>query len=188
MCTVSWEKRTSTIVPIRLTDGKRAKHVNLLHISDPSRPQRGTFRIWIKNLSRLMSSQLSKYKVRKYICDRCRHYFHSNEKLESHITDCQKLNDCAIILPTEDNKWLSFRNYSRKERIPFIVYSDLKCTLEKTAKNGEDHKSHTNQHHKVFSIAYYLRCSYDDSLSYFRIRRDTDCISWVKQLEKLAHA
>ncbi|XP_032683659.1 uncharacterized protein LOC116850005 isoform X2 [Odontomachus brunneus] len=148
MCTVSWEKRTSTIVPIRLTDGKREKHVNLLHISDPSRPQRGTFRIWIKNLSRLMSSQLSKYKVRKYICDRCRHYFHSNEKLESHITDCQKLNDCAIILPTEDNKWLSFRNYSRKERIPFVVYSDLKCTLEKTAKNGEDHKSHTNQHHK----------------------------------------
>ncbi|XP_032683640.1 uncharacterized protein LOC116849990 isoform X2 [Odontomachus brunneus] len=96
-----------------------------------------------------MSSQLSKYKVRKYICDRCRHYFHSNEKLESHITDCQKLNDCAIILPTEDNKWLSFRNYSRKERIPFIVYSDLKCTLEKTAKNGEDHKSHTYQHHKL---------------------------------------
>jgi len=41
------------------------------------------------------------------------------------------MNDCAIRLPSEDDKWLSFNNYCRKERVPFIVYADLECILEK---------------------------------------------------------
>ncbi|XP_032690434.1 uncharacterized protein LOC116853444 [Odontomachus brunneus] len=182
-------EKNESIVPVRLSDGKREKHVNLLRISEPRDRYTGHF-AWIKDLSRLISSQLSKKKVRKYICDRCLHYFYSNEKLESHAVDCEKLNDCAILLPSEDNKWLSFSNHSRKERVPFVVYADLECTLEKTVSEKEEEgcTSHAYQHHKVFSIAYYLRCSYDDSVSYFRCRRDTDCISWfVEQLEKLAH-
>ncbi|XP_032689782.1 uncharacterized protein LOC116853041 [Odontomachus brunneus] len=182
-------EKNESIVPVRLSDIKREKHVNLLHISNPQRDHNTGHFAWIKDLSRLMSSQLSKKKARKYICDRCLHYFHSNEKLESHTTDYEKLNDCAILPPSEDNKWLNFRNYSRKERVPFVVYADLECILQKTVSEKEEEgcTSHAYQHHKVFSIVYYLRCSYDDSLSYFR-SRDTNCILWfVEQLEKLAH-
>ncbi|XP_025159353.1 uncharacterized protein LOC112589602 [Harpegnathos saltator] len=97
------------------------------------------------------------------------------------------MNNCAIILPNDDNKWLSFTNYCRKERIPFIVYADLECILEKTPRE-EQTSSYAYQHHSVFSIAYYVRCSYDESLSAYRCRRDRDCISWfVKELEELAH-
>jgi len=46
--------------------------------------------------------------------------------------DCEQMNDCEIRLPSEDNKWLSFKNHCRKERISFVVYADLECTLEKT--------------------------------------------------------
>jgi len=42
------------------------------------------------------------------------------------------MNDCAIRLPSEDDKWLSFKNHCRKERVPFVVYADLERTLEKT--------------------------------------------------------
>ncbi|XP_011878101.1 PREDICTED: uncharacterized protein LOC105567657 [Vollenhovia emeryi] len=46
----------------------------------------------------------------------------------------------------------------------------------------------TYQHHEVFSIAYYLHCSYDDSLSTYQFRRDKDCIAWfADQLEELAY-
>ncbi|XP_032687588.1 uncharacterized protein LOC116851862 [Odontomachus brunneus] len=184
------EKETRHVIfPIHLTSCKMDKHINLLHISDPRDHNTGHF-AWIKNLSLLVSLQLSNYKVRKYICDRCLHYFHSNEKLESHTIDCKKLNDCTILLPSEDNKWLSFRNYSRKERVPFVVYADLECILQKMVSEKEEEGCtlHAYQHHKVFSIAYYLRCSYNNSLSYFRSRRDTDCISWfIEQLEELAH-
>jgi len=85
-----------------------------------------------------------------YLFCRCLHYFHSNDKLETHSVDCQEMNDCAIRLPSDNDKWLSFSNHNRKERIPFIIYADLECILEKT-----DSDPRTSQHHRVFSIGYY---------------------------------
>ncbi|KYN11002.1 hypothetical protein ALC57_16854 [Trachymyrmex cornetzi] len=63
---------------------------------------------------------------------RCLHYFSTSAKLETYNEDCEKINDCAIRLPSEDDKWLSFRNHCRKERVPFVIYADLECALEKT--------------------------------------------------------
>ena len=57
------------IFPLRLTDNKREKHVNLLYVQDPGDNNVGHF-TWIKNLSRLVGSQLSKHVCKKYICDR----------------------------------------------------------------------------------------------------------------------
>jgi len=97
--------------------------------------------------------------------------------------DCREMNDCAIRLPSDDDKWLSFSNHNRKERVPFIIYADLECILEKT-----DSDPRTSQHHRVFSIGYYVRCSYDESLSYYQFRRDKDCVTWfVDELKEFAH-
>ncbi|XP_076635443.1 uncharacterized protein LOC143348731 [Colletes latitarsis] len=172
------------VLPIRVTDKKMERHVNLLYLGANDV---GHF-TWIKNLSRLVCTQLSKHNGRKYFCDRCLHYFSSNEKLEAHTMDCEKMNDCAIILPTDDcSKWLSFSNYNKKKRVPFIVYANLECILEKTDTDREASR-YTNQHHRVFSVGYYVRCSYDDSLSTFQCRRDPDCVSWfVRQLQDLSH-
>ncbi|KYN23487.1 hypothetical protein ALC57_04094 [Trachymyrmex cornetzi] len=146
------------IVPIRLTDRKRSKHVNLLYVEDDSA---GHFTL-IKELSRLVRSQITRNKNREYFCDnniiiilittiidsRCLHYFSTSAKLETHSEDCEKINDCAIRLPSEDNKWLSFRNHCWKERVPFVVYADLECALEKT-DSGSQSATHTYQHHNV---------------------------------------
>ncbi|XP_018372418.1 PREDICTED: uncharacterized protein LOC108767179 [Trachymyrmex cornetzi] len=147
---------TKGIVPIRLIDRKRSKHVNLLYVEDDNV---GHFAL-IKDLSRLVNSQINKKEHKKYFCDRCIHYFSTSAKLEIHTEDCGKLNDCAIRLPSEDDKWLSFRNHCRKERVPFVVYADLECALEKTDKDLTS-ATHTYQHHNVFSIGYYVNCSYD---------------------------
>ncbi|XP_071576945.1 uncharacterized protein [Temnothorax nylanderi] len=66
--TVEGEK-TPNVLPIRLTDLKREKHVNLLYVQEPRNDNVGHF-AWIKNLSRLVSSQLSTHRGRKYFCDR----------------------------------------------------------------------------------------------------------------------
>jgi hypothetical protein len=60
-------EKENNIVPIRLSEEKKEKHVNLLHMQDDNSV--GHF-AWIKNLSRLVSSQLSKHDGQKYICDR----------------------------------------------------------------------------------------------------------------------
>ena len=42
---------------------------------------------------------------------RCMHYFGSTQKLELQPVDCGKMNDCAILLPSEGNNLLSFDNH-----------------------------------------------------------------------------
>ena len=117
------------------------------------------------------------------------HYFGYAEKLEAHALICGKMNDCAILLPSEDNNLLSFSNHCRKERHPFVVYADLECIMEKTEDSHRmgDNKLHTYQHHNVHSIAYYMHCSYDTSLSTYRCRRDADCVSsFVEEIKNFA--
>ncbi|XP_070168291.1 uncharacterized protein [Polyergus mexicanus] len=135
-CIEKEKEKENNIIPIRLSEQKKDRHVNLLYIQDSQ--DLGHF-AWIKNLSRLVSSQLSKRNGQKYICDRyvylikiCLHYFGSDDKLQSHIVDCREMNECAIRLPSDKDKWLAFNNYNRKERLPFVVYADLECVLRKT--------------------------------------------------------
>ena len=73
--------------------------------------------------------------------------------------------------------------------MPFIVYADLECVLRKMEPGTENTSSFSYQHHEVFSIAYYVKCSYDDTLSKYHFRRDNDCVAWfAKELENLAHS
>ncbi|KYQ56632.1 hypothetical protein ALC60_04434 [Trachymyrmex zeteki] len=82
----------------------------------------------------------------------------------------------------------SYPHYCRKECVPFIVYADLECVLEKM-DNDSQSATHMYQHHNVFSIGYYVHCSYDSSLSGYRFRRDKDCIAWfAEELKNLAHS
>ncbi|XP_012062901.1 PREDICTED: uncharacterized protein LOC105626206 [Atta cephalotes] len=105
------------VLPLRLIDDKKEKHVNLLYLQDSHNDNFGHFAC-TKNLSRLVSSQITRKKNKKFFCDRCLHYFGSCEKLQLHEVDCQKINDCAIRLPSEDDKWLEFGNHCNKERVP----------------------------------------------------------------------
>ncbi|KYM94062.1 hypothetical protein ALC62_15323 [Cyphomyrmex costatus] len=158
-------------------------HVNLLYVQDGN-----DHFVWIEDLSRLVSTQINGQKNKKYFCDRCLHYFSSNEKLESHAVNCQKVNECAIRLPCVEQRWLEFSKHCRKERVPFIMYADLECVLRKTEDASPSASSYAYQRHEVYSIAYYVHCSYDGALSEYRCRRGNDCVSWfARQLEDLAH-
>jgi len=60
------KQKELSILPILLTDTKREKHVNLLYMQDGNEEHFA----WIKNLSRLISSQLSKKEHKKFFCNR----------------------------------------------------------------------------------------------------------------------
>ncbi|XP_071577592.1 uncharacterized protein [Temnothorax nylanderi] len=182
------ERNDNKIVPLRLTDDKKDSHVNLLYLLDSRNNSNVGHFAWIKNLSRLVGSQLNRSKNMTYICDRCLHYFHSSEKLSVHSVDCGKMNDCAIVLPNDDDKWLFFRDHSRKERLPFMVYADLECVLEKEEIDNDNVKRYAYQHHRAFSVGYYLCSAYDEIAPAYRFRRGEDCVSWfVNELNVIAH-
>src|SRR5580765_2864485 len=61
--------RGIAIVPLFLTNDKKERHVNLLYLYDTRRDNIAHF-AYIKNLSRLVASQLTAGKRKAYICDR----------------------------------------------------------------------------------------------------------------------
>jgi hypothetical protein len=64
------KKEDLSILPIRLTDRKMDKHVNLLYMQNDNE---GHFAL-INNLSRLLSSQINKKGHKKHFCDRYVYY------------------------------------------------------------------------------------------------------------------
>lgn len=177
------EKKKSSklvVVPTYLSKSICDKHVNLLLIQDTyedtnedySRPIRYHY-VWIKDLSRLVSSQLSKMHGKKFLCSRCLHYFYSESKLNTHIVDCEKLNNCKISLPVNGNNMIQFKDFKHKEKVPFVIYADLECILKPLLNDKAAY-----QEHIPYSIGYYVKCSYDDTLSFYKSYTGTDCIEW----------
>ncbi|KYN39318.1 hypothetical protein ALC56_06305 [Trachymyrmex septentrionalis] len=119
-----------------------ASRINkFLYMKDPRNDGVGHF-TWIKNLLRLVRSQITRNKNKKFFCDRCVHYFSTNEKLQLHVLDCRKINDCVIRLPSLNEKWLEFGNHCNKERVPFIVYADLECVIPIVFHNLSGYDAH----------------------------------------------
>ncbi|KAB0790010.1 hypothetical protein PPYR_15698, partial [Photinus pyralis] len=143
---------------------------------------------WIKNMSALLSAQLSRRGHKKFFCNICLNHFLSSDLVKKHTLKCHKVNKCSIRLPNDSEKILKFTHYSNMEKVPFTIYADLECILEKCDKaNLPDTNTILYQKHTPFSIAFYLKCSYDESLSKFFSYRGQDCIQWfIKRLREIA--
>ena len=63
----------------------------------------------VKNLSRLVSSQVSKRD--DIICSRCLNHFRTPESLEKHLEQCQNHDHQHHVYPNEDNKYVFFKQY-----------------------------------------------------------------------------
>ncbi|XP_050500866.1 uncharacterized protein LOC126880841 [Diabrotica virgifera virgifera] len=170
------------ILPTYLTKSRLTKHVNLLLIQDKydESPTKYHY-VWIKNLSRLLSKQLSKEEHKKYFCDRCLHYSRSQETLDKHTIDCLKQNETGINMPDKRNSIVKFKNFKNKVKVPFMVYADLESVLKPTVDPKKPQK------HIPAAVGYYFKCSYDDSLSFYRSYRGSNCMEWfADEMNQLA--
>ncbi|XP_051167626.1 uncharacterized protein LOC127285571 [Leptopilina boulardi] len=199
-------------VSLHLTSEKKARHINLLRVEshyenevDSDNAAGGStlttipaasdvivpinyHYVWIKNLSALVSSQVSSNRHKKHICDRCLHYFVTEERLARHEEECKTLNECKINLPKPGQNFIQFKNYGNREKVPFVIYADCECLLNPVEDEETNCNTEVIQHHEMFSIGYYLKCSYDDSLSKYNSCPDgTDAAKWFAQeLKQLA--
>ena len=169
------------VSPVYLTSFKQEDHVNLLLIQDyyideynegnddvDCEPPKYHY-VLIKNLSRLVRSQLSSDRRKCFICDRCLHFFWTEEKLNNHEIDCSQKNVCKIVLSRE--KYLKFKNYNRKERVPIVIYADTECLI---TPREDDQPGRVVNNHQAFSIGFYAKYSFDDSLSEYKSYRQMD--------------
>ena len=156
------------IYPLKCTkqDINKNTNISLLLISDDNT----NHYCWIKDMSRLLSSQINNHQHKRFFCHRCLNSFATEDSLEQHSEYCSKHDAVKIVMPQKDKDGkppnIVFKNHNRKMKVPFIIYADFECFTEKVAGcNPNDNESFTNkyQKHKPSGFSYIIKC-FDDSV------------------------
>ena len=113
----------------------------------------------VKNLTRLLSSQVSKHNGKKHFCMRCLNPFNDQKALDKHEEYCSNHEAVKIIMP-EKGTMLRFKNYHRGERVPFVIYADFEScikSIDTCDPNPENSYTKQYQKHKPISFYYYIK-------------------------------
>ena len=114
----------------------------------------------VKNLSRLLSSQVSKHDGKKYFCKRCLNPFSTQKALDKHEEYCGNHEAVKINMP-EKGTMLKFKNYHRGEKVPFVIYADFESCIKSVHTcdlNPESSYTKQYQKHEPISFYYYIKC------------------------------
>jgi hypothetical protein len=111
----------TNIYPLYITKYRYERSIDLLLISNNTI----SHYCWIKNFNGLVSTQYNNHNETKYFCKKCLHGFTTEALLEKHGSDC--IEDVKIILPTEEDKLLEFKNIGKQMKVPFIIYADFEA-------------------------------------------------------------
>jgi len=161
--------------PIYLSKEKYDNYLEVLYIEEGEKSRY----VLITDFDRLMNTFI-KYKGKKHFCKRCLHCFSSKELLENHGPDCFSLNGTqAIKLPAPGSK-VFFKNYHRKQPVPFVIIADFEALTKKidTCSQNND-KSYTDpyQEHQPCGYGYKVICRGDRRYSRpFQYYRGEDVI------------
>ena len=152
-----------SVYPLRVSKCEGREVVNLLLISDEEKRHY----CLIKSMSRLLSSQSSTDEHVLHYCPRCLNHFTTQEKLATHKEYCSAHEAVKIEMPGEGTT-LSFKNYNRSMRVPFIVYADFESfikPIDTCGPNPENSYTKQYQKHTPSSFCYYIKC-FDDEVYY----------------------
>lgn len=185
--------------PLYFTTSRKARHVNLLLLEDDE-DVNNTHYCLIRDMSRLMRSQISRREHKKWLCDGCLMFFGTESKLVEHQKfDC---NHVRVSLPDSEKirkdkygndvpeNLLKFEAFEKKLKTPFVVYADFESLLQTIGtadkiQNFDESFSFKTHKHVPYSFAYYIKCSFDDSLSKFVPYRGPDAAKvFIESLEK----
>ena len=110
----------------------------------------------VKDLSRLLSSQVSNHNGEHQFCLRCLNPFWCQKSLNKHQEYCSNYEAFKIQMPKKGTM-LKFKNYHRSEKAPFTFYADFECFTKQIQSCDPDNKSsytkqYQNTHHLAFLI------------------------------------
>ena len=99
-------------------------------------------------------------------CLNCFLSYRTKNKLEEHKKICENYDYCKVEMPTKDNNISKYNQGEKSIKLPFVVYADLECLLEKMGKCQDNpKKSSTTEINKHTPSGYSLftHCSFDKS-------------------------
>ena len=150
------------------------KQVILLMITDGEKWHYLT----VKNLPRLLRGITSSHKEEFY-CLNCFRSYRTRNKLEAHKKICENNDYCNVEMPTKDNNIIKYNQGEKSIKLPFVVYADLECLLEKisTCQNNPNESSTTEINKHVPSrYSSLTHCSCDKTKNKLDYYRGKDCM------------
>ena len=153
----------------------REKQIILLMISNGE----NLHYLVVKSLSGLLTGITSNHKEDFY-CLNCFHSYRTKNKLEAHKKICENRNYCRVEMPTKDNNTIKYNHGEKSIKLPFVVYADLQCLLEKmsTCYNNPEESSTTKiNKHTPSGYSIFTHCSFDKSKSKLNYYRSEDCMT-----------
>ena len=168
------------VYPIKRSSKRGFKLIRLLLLTEETEDEEPKKHfVLIKNISALICRQVTKRKCKLYFCDNCLSPFHLKRSLEKHEGYCFLYNEVRIdMLKNEDGSpcFLSFRNFVKKMRVPFVAFADFECVLNKIKQMGllDKNKSYTNKYqaHKPVAFGCYIK-SFNEKICKSRFYRYT---------------
>ena len=152
----------------------REKQVILLMISNDE----NWHYLVVKSLPGLFRGITSDHKEDFY-CLNCFHLYRTKNKLEAHKKICENHGYCHVEMPNEDNKIIKYNQGEKSIKLPFIIYADLECLLEKisTCHNNPEEPSTTEiNKHTSSGYSLFIHCSFDKTKNKLDYYRGDDCM------------
>ena len=132
----------------------------------------------VKKLSGLLRGITSNDKEDFY-CLNCFCAYSTKNKLEAHKKICENHDYCHVEMPTKDNNTIKYNQGEKSIKLPFAVYADLECLLEKisTCQNNPNESSTTEiNKHTPSGYSLFTHCSFDKSKNKLNHYRGKDGI------------
>ena len=126
----------------------------------------------VKSLSGLLTGITSNHKEDFY----CLNCFHSYRTKKI----CENRDYCRVEMPTKDNNTIKYNHGEKSIKLPFVVYADLECLLEKmsTCYNNPEESSTTKiNKHTPSGYSIFTHCSFNKSKSKLNYYRGEDCMT-----------
>ena len=153
---------------------RKKKKVILLMISNGEK----WYYLAVKNLSGLLRGITSNHAGDIY-CLNCFCAYSTKNKLEKHKKICKNHDYCHVEMPTKDNNIIKYNQGEKSIKMPFTIYADLECLLEKMSNcQNNPNKSSTTKINKYTPSGYsiFTHCSFNESKNKLNYYRGDDCM------------
>ena len=163
---------------------RESKNIKRIHLFLLKNPDGNSHYMWIKNFGRLLHDQ-TKHDGKKYPCERCLRICSSQRVLDEHLEDCEGIEGKPKDqMPTEDNKFISFKNIQNQIKSPYVIYADFESInkpVDTVINNPEKSSTTITQIQEACSFGYIVvRC--DGKTKYPRIYRGEHSVEWFLAL------
>ena len=132
----------------------------------------------VKNLSGLLRGITSNH-AGDFYCLNCFCAYSTKNKFEAHKKICENHDYCHVEMPTKDNNIIKYNHGEKSMKLPFVIYADLECLLEKmsTCQNNPNKSSTTKiNKHTPSGYSSFTHCSFDKSKNKLNYYRGDDCM------------